>query len=116
MGKANRARRKAKEKNRRQRRQQQGSADQARQQGAFFWTPHPHQSPGGAELVELVVDDAINAALKDDVEAFAECVMALTAPTGRAGRHTSAGLPAQVVDAALARVMNKSVTLGWRLG
>jgi hypothetical protein len=111
VGKANRMRRKAKEKDRKRR--QQSSAGPAGPH-PFFGTAQPHQSrgPTPAEVVELLVDDAVHAVVKDDADAFAKCVTALTDLPGRAGRNLSARL----VDRTLARVMNSSVTLGWRLG
>src|SRR3954451_15205153 len=99
VGKANRQRRKAKEKDRK--RQQQRSAGPAGPH-PFFGTAQPHRSrgPAPAEMVELLVDDAVHAVVKDDAETFAECVTALTDLTGRAGRNLSARL----VDRTLAAV------------
>jgi hypothetical protein len=109
VGKANRQRRKAKEKDRKRRRQE-GSASQPREHFLFGTAqPHRFREPAPAELVELLIDDAVRAAVRDDPETLAECVTVLADPAGRL-------LPARLVDRTLGRVMNGSVTHAWRLG
>jgi hypothetical protein len=113
VGKANRQRRRAKENDRKRR--QHGSADRP-ERHPLFGTAQPHRfrepapaQPAPAELVELLVDDALRAAVRDDPETLAECVTVLADPAGRL-------LPARLVDRTLGRVMNGGVTHAWRLG
>lgn len=102
MGKANRLRRKAKEKDRARRGQQRPSGQTAH--NPFSGNPQPHR-PSTIEQVELAVDEAIYATVKGDDDLVQTC-----------GTRLDEQSNPQLVDRILRRVLEQSVTLTWRFG
>jgi uncharacterized protein DUF2786 len=106
VGKANRLRRKAKEKDRARRGQQRRSGQTAHNpfSGPFSGNPQPGR-PSAVEQVELVVDEAVYASVEADDDLVRAC----------GTRLAEQGSP-QLVDRTLHRVLAESVTLTWRFG
>jgi hypothetical protein len=102
VGKANRLRRKAREKDRARRGQQRPSGQTAHNH--FSANPQPRR-PGATEQVELLVDEAVYATARGDENLVQAC------GTRLAGQ----GNP-RLVDRTLRRVLEQSVTLTWRFG
>ena len=102
VGKANRLRRKAKEKDRARRRQQRPSGQAAHHP---FADGPQQRRPSVIEQVEVLVDEATYATVKGDDDLVQAC----------GTRLAERGDP-QVVDPTLCRILAQSVTLTWRYG